>query len=545
MYVCVCVCDTYEKQGIIESTPHAQHDAEVAKVIAQGQEEEDKVQALVCAAVAPDVGAPHDAVTAAAVLEAVRITATAVPRVGAAHEKQMSSEERDTMRLMGMLPPTHSAATHTTAHTGAHTATHDATHTATHTATLLGILPPAHSAAPAPSPSPFTHDLTPSHTDTPTHTPTHTHMHKHTPVVIPATDHGPAVTAPRAAGAEASRSDETSAGAATKDASLADCNTLQHTATHCNTLLHTATHCNTLQHTAATTDASLADGKVMEDETCRTRKEEETETDHETRKGKEESNTVDDHHTATRCNTLQHTATRCNTLQHTATHGYATRKGKEESNAVEEHGGASARRVHVVREMWHEEMAERSARKRLAFLETLQFADVDVEAAQQLLYEEEEDMMGSNPLENSLMQSMHAIDWVSQHTHAPPASARVAAATAAPQPVPKIWDGDDDVRTGGRHRGGSVGSEVEGGSGESSQAVLPLPVAMQQCLVMPILRQYDEVSVHVMALMLRELQLETHLRALRRYFFAEDGLWARGLAKRLFGEGDTLVGSSL
>ena len=40
-------------------------------------------------------------------------------------------------------------------------------------------------------------------------------------------------------------------------------------------------------------------------------------------------------------------------------------------------------------------------------------------------------------------------------------------------------------------------------------------------------------------------QLEKHLRALRRYFFAEDGLWARGLAKRLFGEGDALVGEGV
>ena len=40
-------------------------------------------------------------------------------------------------------------------------------------------------------------------------------------------------------------------------------------------------------------------------------------------------------------------------------------------------------------------------------------------------------------------------------------------------------------------------------------------------------------------------QLENHLRALRRYFFAEDGLWARGLAKRIFGEGDALVGQGV
>ena len=40
-------------------------------------------------------------------------------------------------------------------------------------------------------------------------------------------------------------------------------------------------------------------------------------------------------------------------------------------------------------------------------------------------------------------------------------------------------------------------------------------------------------------------QLEKHLRALRRYFFAEDGLWARGLAKRLFGDGGALVGEGV
>ncbi len=34
-------------------------------------------------------------------------------------------------------------------------------------------------------------------------------------------------------------------------------------------------------------------------------------------------------------------------------------------------------------------------------------------------------------------------------------------------------------------------------------------------------------NAEVMNLMLTELKLEKHLRALRRYFFCEDGLWAR------------------
>lgn len=80
------------------------------------------------------------------------------------------------------------------------------------------------------------------------------------------------------------------------------------------------------------------------------------------------------------------------------------------------------------------------------------------------------------------------------------------------------------------------------GRGDSEHGVLPLAVAMRQCVLRPVLLQYEQVSSRVLQLVLKELHLERHLRALRRYFFAEDGLWARGLAKRLFCEGDDLIG---
>ena len=67
-----------------------------------------------------------------------------------------------------------------------------------------------------------------------------------------------------------------------------------------------------------------------------------------------------------------------------------------------------------------------------------------------------------------------------------------------------------------------------------AKPALPLAIAIQECVLLPVLWQYEQVSAQIVSLMLRDLQLERHLCALRRYFFGEDGLWARGLAKRLF-----------
>ena len=82
----------------------------------------------------------------------------------------------------------------------------------------------------------------------------------------------------------------------------------------------------------------------------------------------------------------------------------------------------------------------------------------------------------------------------------------------------KAWDTFDEIlederfssgrsghdHGGERESGEGVGrSDVEGGQG----SLLPLRVVMQQCVELPILRQYEHVSSEVLDLMLRELQV--------------------------------------
>ena len=73
----------------------------------------------------------------------------------------------------------------------------------------------------------------------------------------------------------------------------------------------------------------------------------------------------------------------------------------------------------------------------------------------------------------------------------------------------------------------------------------PIPVAIEHCIVNPILLQYKQVSKEIVRVFLDDLELERHLRALRRYFFAEDGLWARGLARGVYSQDSFVYGSVL
>eukprot|EP00960_Hanusia_phi_P066467 766404-Hanusia_phi.AAC.5 len=80
---------------------------------------------------------------------------------------------------------------------------------------------------------------------------------------------------------------------------------------------------------------------------------------------------------------------------------------------------------------------------------------------------------------------------------------------------------------------------------EAADYNTPIPVAIEHCIVNPILLQYKQVSREIVRIFLDDLELERHLRALRRYFFAEDGLWASGLARGVYSQDGVVYGTVL
>jgi hypothetical protein len=182
-------------------------------------------------------------------------------------------------------------------------------------------------------------------------------------------------------------------------------------------------------------------------------------------------------------------------------------------------------------------------------LNSLRFADADFEVAQQ-----QQPYSHSDTVSHQAPHNVHASP-AADGTTTSRAHVHTLPSVAAGSPAASGMEGGggDEQEAGafGERKDGEHVPAKDGRSDGASRAreekrehgKLPLAVAMQKCIVLPVLRQYKEVSAQAVRFMLGDMQLENHLRALRRYFFAEEGLWARGLAKRLFSESDAAAGN--